>query len=77
MDKTAAIISASSSKDLVNKYEYLTGKNLGLKPSTIEQAKFQYSPLGKVFTKGLNRDDQKYGLFKRLKNIGDRNKELK
>ena len=76
MDKKAAIVSASSSYDLVNKYEYLTGKDLGLKPSTIEQAKFEYYPLGKVFTKELNKDDQKDGLFKRLKNIEDKNEEL-
>ena len=38
LDKAAAIISASSSKDLLDKYEYLTGKDLGLKPSTVEQA---------------------------------------
>ena len=69
-EKAAAIISASSSsKDLVDKCEYLTGKDLGLKPSTVEQAKFEHYPLGKVFAKGLNKDDQKYRLFKRLKNI--------
>ena len=51
------------------KYEYLTGKDLGYKPSAIEQAKFAYSPLGKIFNKGLDKDDQKEGLFKRLKNI--------
>ena len=42
---------------------------MGLKPSTIEQTKFEYSPLGKIFNKGLDKDDQKEGLFKRLKNI--------
>ena len=75
LNKKAVIISASSSfsNDLVDKYEYLTGKDLGLKPSTIEQAKFEYSPLGKVFTKGLNKDDQKDGLFKRLENIKNSN----
>ena len=74
LNKKAVIISASSSSnDLVDKYEYQTGKDLGLKPSTIEQAKFEYSPLGKVFTKGLNKDDQKDGLFKRLENIKDSN----
>ena len=67
LDKKAAIISASSSNDLVDKYEYLTGKDLGLKPSTIKQAKSEYSPLGKVFTKELNKDDQKDGLFKTIK----------
>ena len=40
--------------------------NLGLKPSTIEQARFEYSPLGKTFNKGLSEDDKKGGLFKRL-----------
>ena len=35
-------------------YEYLTGKDLGLKPSTVDQAKFEYSPLGKIFNKGLS-----------------------
>ena len=29
--------------------KYLTGKDLGLKPNTVEQAKFEYSPLGKSF----------------------------
>ena len=59
----------------LDKYEYLTGEDLGLKPSTIEQAKFEYSPLGKIFNKGLSEDDKKEGLFKRLKNIEDKNKE--
>ena len=61
-----AKISALSSNNL-DKYEYLTGQHLCLKPSIVEQAKFEYSPLGKVFTKGLDKDDQKEGLFKRLK----------
>ena len=30
----------------------------------------------KVFTKGLDKNDQKEGLFKRLKNIEDKNEEL-
>ena len=60
----------------MDKYGYLSGKDLSLKRSTIKQAKFEYSPLGKVFTKGLNKDDQKDGLFKRLKNIDDKNEEL-
>ena len=68
LDRKAAKISALSSNNL-DKYEYLTGEDLGLKPSTVEQAKFEYSPLGKIFNKGLDKDDQKEGLFKRLKNI--------
>ena len=48
---------------------------MGLKPSTVEQAKFEYSPLGKTFNKGLDKDDKKEGLFKRLENIKDKNEE--
>ena len=77
LDRKAAKISALYSNNL-DKYEYLTGEDLGLKPSTIEQAKFEYSPLGKIFNKGLDKDDKKEGLFKRLKNIEDKNeKQLK
>ena len=54
----------------------MTGEDLGLKPCTIEQAKFEYSPLGKIFNKGLDKDDQKEGLFKRLKNIENAQKDL-
>ena len=53
--KTAKIFAFSSNN--LDKYEYLTGEDLGLKPSTVEQAKFEYSPLGKVFTKGLENKD--------------------
>ena len=74
LDRKAAKISALSSNNL-DKYEYLTGEDLGLKPSIVEQAKFEYSPLGKVFTKGLDKDDKKEGLFKRLKNIETKNEE--
>ena len=75
LDRKSAKISALSSNNL-DKYEYLTGEDLGLKPSTIEQAKFEYSPLGKIFNKGLDKDDQKEGLFKRLKNIENAQKNL-
>ena len=60
----------------MNKYEYLTGEDLGLKPSTAEKAKFEYSPLGKIFNKGLSKKDKKDGLLKKLKNIEDKNEEL-
>ena len=68
LDREAAKISALSSNNL-DKYELLTGEDLGLKPSTIEQAKFEYSPLGKIFNKGLSQDDKKEGILKRLDNI--------
>ena len=58
------------SSNYLDKYEYLTGEDLNLKPSTAEQAKFEYSPLGKIFNKGLDTDDaKKEGLFKWLTNI--------
>ena len=71
LDRMNAEISAYSSGDLP-KYEYLTNKDLGYKPDAFEQAKFEYSPLGKVFTDGLDKSNRKEGLLKRLKNIEDR-----
>ena len=58
LDKKAAKIFALSSNSL-DKHEYLTGEDLGLNPSTIEQAKFEYSPLSKTFDKRLDKDDKK------------------
>ena len=53
----------------------MTGEDLGLKTSTVEQAKFEYSPLGKIFNKGLSEEDKKEGLLKKLKNIEGKNEE--
>ena len=50
-----AEISAYSSGDLP-KYEYLTKKYLG--PDVVEKVKFDYSPIGKVFTDGLAKEDK-------------------
>ena len=48
----------------------MTGEDLGYIPSVFEQTKFDYSPLGKVFNKGLDdKEDEKEGLLKKLKNI--------
>ena len=74
LDRKAAKISALSSNNL-DKGEYLTDKDLGLKPGTVEQAKFEYSPLGKIFNEGLSKDDKKEGLFQRLGNIKDKSEE--
>ena len=73
--RKAAKISALPSHNL-DKYEYLTGEDLGLKPSVIEQTKFEYYPLGKLFNKGLDEDDQKEELLKRLKNIENAQKKF-
>ena len=56
--RLAPIIFPKSSNELA-KYEYLTGEDLGYKPSAVKQAKLDYSLLGKVFNKGLDKDDQK------------------
>ena len=71
LDRMNAEISTYSSGDLP-KYEYLTKKDLGYEPDAFEQAKFEYSPLGKLFTDGLDKSYKNEGLLKRLKNIEDR-----
>ena len=52
-----------------NKYEYLTGEDLGLKPSTVKQARFDYSPLSKFLDKDLKEEENGDGPLKILKNI--------
>ena len=66
LDREAAKIFGLSSNGL-DKYEYLTGENLGLKPSTVEEVRFEYFPLGKFFNKGWKEEGKKDGLLKRLK----------
>ena len=56
LDREPAKVSALSSKER-DKHEYLTGEDLGYKPRIVEQTKFEYSPLGKVFSKVLKEDD--------------------
>ena len=70
LDREAAL----SSKEL-DEYEYLTGEDLGYKPEVLEETKFEYSPLGKVFNKKLEKEDKKEGILKRLKNIEDNNEK--
>ena len=71
-----AKISALISGEL-DKYEYLTGEELRYKPDVVQKAKFEYSPLGQVFNKGLKTDEKQEGLLKRLKNIEDKAYDLK
>ena len=66
LDRQNAKIFASSSGEL-DKYEYLNGEDLGYKLDVAEKAKFEYSPLGQVFDKGLRTDEKNEGLLKRLK----------
>ena len=66
-----AKISALSSRKL-DKYEYLTGEDLRYRPDPVQRARFEYSPLGQVFNKGLDFNEKQEGLLKRLKNIEDK-----
>ena len=68
LDSQTVKITALSSGEL-EKYKYLTGEDLGYKLDVVQKAKFQYSPLGQVFNKGLDTSDKKEGLLKRLRNI--------
>ena len=52
LDREAAKISGLLYKNL-DKYEYVTGEGLSLKPSTVEKAKFEYSPLGMSLNKAF------------------------
>ena len=63
LDREAAKISAVSSKDL-EKYEYLSGEDLGYKPDVIQRAKFEYSPLGEGCNKVFKKDDKNKKVIK-------------
>ena len=70
LSRKAAKISALSSKDLLDKYEYLTGEDLGHKPSVFEKAKFEYSPLGMTLinnTKSKTNKDKAFNKNKQNK----------
>ena len=51
LDRKAAKISTLSFNNM-DKYEYLTGEDLDLKPSTVEQVKFEYSHWVKFLIQG-------------------------
>ena len=74
LTREAAKISVLSSKEL-DKYEYLSGEDLGYKPGVVEQAKFEYYSLRTFFNKGLEQKGKKEGLLKRLSNIEGKNEE--
>ena len=59
LGREAAKISALSSKDLLEKYEYLTGEDLGHRPSALEKTKFEYSPLDMSLIKSFKKDNVK------------------
>ena len=82
LDRETNKISALSSNNL-GKYEYLTGEDLGLKPSTVEQAKFEYAPLGKNSSiknesdYNYNNNFAFYEFYRDFQNFKDRSLESK
>ena len=76
LDREAAKISASSSNEL-DKYEYLTGEDLIYKPGVAEPTKFEYSPLGKVFNKGLGKKDKKEKQLKMIEKKDSKQLDIK
>ena len=73
VDRMNAEISAFSSGDL-NKYEFLKRIDLNYKPNALNKARFEFSPLGKTFSAGLDKTAQGYqeeGVMKLLKDIRD------
>ena len=73
INRLNAEISAFWSGDL-NKYEFLTRKDLKYKPNALDKARFEFSPLVKAFSTGLDKNVQRYqeeGVIKLLKDVRD------
>ena len=73
VDRLNAEILPFSSGDL-NKYEFLTTKDLNYKPNALDKARFEFSPLGQTFSIRLDKTAQGYqeeGVIKLLKDIRD------
>ena len=73
VDRLNAEISGFPSGDL-NKYEFLKRIDLNYKPNALDKARFEFSPLSKTFSMGLNKTVPNYqekGVIKSLKDIRD------
>ena len=73
VDRLNAEIPAFSSSDL-NKYEFLKRIDLNYKPNALDKARFEFSPLGKTLSAGLDKTTQGYqeeGVMKLLKDVRD------
>ena len=73
VDRLNVEISAFSSGYL-NKYGFLTRKDLKYEPNALDKAGFEFSPLGKAFSTGLDKTTQGYqeeDVIKLLKEIRD------
>ena len=74
LGRETAKISALSSKDLLEKYEYLTGDDLGQKPCILEKTKFEYCPLGAILTDNIKKKNLIYNSqhsFAKFKHINE------
>ena len=74
IDRLNAEISAFSEGDL-DRYEFLTRKDLNYKPNGIDKAKIEFSPLGIAFNQGLDKkaeNNKEEGVIKLLKDIRGR-----
>ena len=56
-NREEAKTSALSSKTFLDKYEYLTGEDLGYIPNVFEKAKSKYSPLGMSLSKAFKNNE--------------------
>ena len=73
VDRLNAEISAFSSDDL-DKYEFLKRIDLNYEPNALDKARFEFSPLSKTFSTGLDKTAQGFqegGIIKLLKDIRD------
>ena len=73
VDRLNTEISTFSSGDL-NKYEFLKRIDLNYKPNALDEARFEFSPLGKTFSTGFDKTAQGYqkeGIIKLLNDIRD------
>ena len=73
VDRLNAEISAFSSGDL-NKYEFLKRIDLNYKPNVLDKSRFEFSPLGKTFSMGLDKTAQgcqEESIINLLKDIRD------
>ena len=66
LDREEAKISALSSDEL-DKYQFFTGKDLGYKRGVVEKFKFEYSPLGEVFNKRLEKKKERKRTVEKIK----------
>ena len=67
MAREAAKIFALLSEDLLEKYEYLTGKDLGHKTSVFEKVKFEYSSLGMTLINNTKNNTNKNKAYNKNK----------